>query len=49
MYVWDLVNKSMEVVDLTRCTCCELEDIGRYRGKFILQGQDGLFLLKSLK
>jgi len=49
MYVWDLAAKSMEVVDLTRCTCCELEDIGRYKGRFILQGQDGLFLLKSLK
>ena len=49
LYVWDLVNKTMATVDLTRCTCCELEDISRYKGRFILQGQDGLFLLKSLK
>ncbi len=49
MYVWDLVGKTMEVVDLTRCTAGELEDISRYNGRFILQGQDGLFILKSLK
>lgn len=49
MYVWDLVWKSMEVVDFTRCTAGELEDIGRYKGHFILQGQDGLFYVKSLK
>ena len=49
LYVWDLVGKTMEVVDLTRCTAGELEDISRYRGRFILQGQDGLFLVKSLK
>ena len=49
MYVWDLVSKTMEEVDLTQCTCCELEDISRWKGKFIIQGQDGLFLIKSLK
>lgn len=49
LYVWDLVNKSMEVVDLSRCTAGELEDIARYKGHFILQGQDGLFYVKSLK
>lgn len=36
-------------LDLTRCTAGELEDISRYNGRFILQGQDGLFILKSLK
>ena len=49
MYVWDLVGKTMEVVDLTRCTAGELEDISRYHGRFILQGQEGLFILRSLK
>lgn len=49
MYVWDLVAKSMEVVDFTHCTAGELEDIGRYRGHFILQSQDGIFYVKSLK
>ena len=49
LYIWDLVGKTMEVVDLVRCTAGELEDIGRYKGKFILQGQEGLFLVKSLK
>lgn len=49
LYVWDLINKRMEVVDLTHCTAGELEDIGRFHGQFILQGQDGLFLMKSLK
>ena len=49
MYVWDLAAKTMEEVDLSRCTSCELEDIGRWKGKFIIQGQDGLFLIKSLK
>lgn len=49
LYVWDLVGKKMEVVDLSKCTAGELEDIGRYRGHFILQGQDGLFYVKSLK
>ncbi|MCR5560353.1 MAG: hypothetical protein K6F58_00845 [Bacteroidales bacterium] len=49
LYVWDLVHKSMEVVDLTRCTAGELEDISRYRGHFIVQSQEGLFVLKSLK
>lgn len=39
----------MEVVDLTLCTAGELEDISRYNGRFIVQGQDGLFLIKSLK
>ena len=49
LYVWDLVNKSMEVVDLTRCTASELEDISRWKGRFIIQAQEGLFLIKSLK
>lgn len=49
LYVWDLVKKSMEVVDLTRCTAGELEDISRWNGRFIIQGQDGLFLIKSMK
>ena len=49
LYVWDLVGRKMDVVDLSGCTAGELEDIGRYKGKFILQGQDGLFLVKSLK
>ena len=48
LYVWDLKDKSMKVVDLTRCTAGELEDISRWHGRFIIQGQDGLFLIKSL-
>ena len=49
LYVWDLAAKSMEAVDLSRCTAGELEDISRYNGRFIVQGQDGLFILKSLR
>ncbi|MBR5699653.1 MAG: hypothetical protein IKX37_01015 [Bacteroidales bacterium] len=49
LYVWDLLGKSMEVIDLAPCTAGELEDISRYRGRFILQGQEGLFLVKRLK
>ena len=46
LYVWDLRSRTMEQLDLSRCTAGELEDISRYRGKFILQGQEGLFILK---
>ena len=36
----------MEEVDLTACTTGELEDISLYRGRFLIQGQDGLFCVK---
>ena len=49
LYVWDLAAKTMEAVDLTRCTAGELEDISRWRGRFIIQGQDGLFVIRSMK
>jgi len=49
LYIWDLAGKSMEVVDLSQCTAGELEDISIYRGRFIVQGQDGLFIIKSMK
>ena len=49
LYVWDLTAKTMETVDLTRCTAGELEDISRWRGRFILQSQDGLCVIRRMK
>ncbi len=46
LYIWNLEKKSMETVDLSGCTSGELEDISVYGNKFLLQGQDGLWILK---
>ena len=45
LYIWDLRKKRMEVVDLTEKTVGELEDISRYGNDWLLQGQEGLFLM----
>lgn len=46
LYVWDLRKHRMEVIDLTTATEGELEDIAVLRrGKFLLQSQDGLFVV----
>lgn len=47
LYVWDLRRKTMEVVDLTKATTGELEDIAVLgKGLLLLQSQDGLFRVK---
>ena len=43
LYVWDLENRSMNPVDLTKDTFSELEDCSMHRGKLILQSQGGLW------
>lgn len=43
LYVWDLVNRSMQPVDLTKDTFSELEDCSMHKGKLILQSQGGLW------
>ena len=47
LYIWDLRRKKMEVVDLTKATTGELEDIAVLgKGLLLLQSQDGLFRVK---
>ena len=47
LYVWDLRRKTMQVVDLTKATTGELEDIAVLgKGLLLLQSQDGLFRVK---
>ena len=46
LYVWDLRKHTMEEVFLGDCTTGELEDISMTCGRFVLQGQDGMWILK---
>ena len=46
LYIWDLQNRSMEVIDLSTVTTGELEDISYWGKYFYIQSQDGLFRLK---
>jgi hypothetical protein len=48
LFVWDLKDrKPIEVLDMSRGTTGELEDLAHYKGnRFFVQGQDGLFELK---
>ena len=48
LYVWNLRSKKMsKVVDLSKCTTGELEDIAVINPrKVLLQSQDGLFIVK---
>ena len=46
LYIWDLRRKTMKAVDLSETTTGELEDISFWRGRFYIQGQDGLFRVK---
>ena len=48
LYIWDLRKKQMEEVDLRTKTVGELEDISLYGKDWLLQGQDGLFLMRYL-
>ncbi len=47
LFIWDLRKKQpVEVLDMSIGTTGELEDLAHYKGNtFIVQGQDGLFLL----
>ena len=47
LFVWDLKRRRpIEVLDMSLGTTGELEDLAHYRGKrFLVQGQDGLFLM----
>ena len=47
LFIWDLRKKQpVEVLDMSIGTTGELEDLAHYKGHtFIVQGQDGLFLL----
>lgn len=51
LFVWDLKRRRpVEVLDMSLGTTGELEDLAHYRGKkFLVQGQDGLFLLRYKK
>ena len=48
LFVWDLKRRRpVEVLDMSLGTTGELEDLAHYKGKkFLVQGQDGLFLMK---
>lgn len=48
LFVWDLKRrKPVEVLDMSIGTTGELEDLAQYkRGRFLVQGQDGLFEMK---
>ena len=43
LYVWDLQQRSMETVDLTRSTFSELEDCSWHEGGLVIQAQSGLW------
>ncbi len=43
LYVWDLQQRSMETVDLTRSTFSELEDCSWHDGGLVIQAQSGLW------
>ena len=51
LFVWDLKNKRpVEVLDMSIGTTGELEDLAHFKGKkYLVQGQDGLFLMKYKK
>ena len=51
LFVWDLKRRRpVEVLDMSLGTTGELEDCAHYKGKkFLVQGQDGLFLMKYRK
>lgn len=48
LFVWDLKNrKPVEVLDMSLGTTGELEDLAQYKcGRFLVQGQDGLFEMR---
>ena len=51
LFVWDLKNKKpVEVLDMSLGTTGELEDLAFFKcGRYLVQGQDGLFGLKYRK
>lgn len=51
LFVWDLAKKKpVEVLDMSLGTTGELEDCAHFRcNRYLVQGQDGLFLLKYKK
>ena len=47
MFCWNLKKKKMEkVLDLRQATYGELEDMGRWRDRFLIMGIDGVFTIK---
>ncbi|MBR0083702.1 MAG: hypothetical protein IJP93_06420, partial [Bacteroidales bacterium] len=51
LFVWDLKHRRpVEVLDMSLGTTGELEDLARYKcGRFLVQGQDGLFEMRYRK
>lgn len=51
LFVWDLKHKRpLEVLDMSRGTTGELEDLAHYKfRRYLVQGQDGLFGMKYKK
>ena len=51
LFVWDLKNKKpVEVLDMSLGTTGELEDLAFFKcGRYLVQGQDGLFEMKYRK
>ncbi|MBR6347025.1 MAG: hypothetical protein IKR69_06520 [Bacteroidales bacterium] len=46
LFVWDLEKRSMRSIDLSLLTTGEFEDISFYKGRFYIQGQDGIFRIR---
>lgn len=49
LFCWNLKKKKMEkVLDLSKATYGELEDIGRWKNSFIIIGVEGAFTIKGI-
>ena len=46
LFIWDLKKHQMRSLDLSLKTTGEFEDISYHKGRFYIQGQDGIFRLR---